>query len=158
MIPSTTYMMRVQAVPDTIRNLHDAVNRVPDDVRSVHDTVRAVPDAVRVVHSRFHHVPDFARTVQDWVRSVNSADNGGNEILIQRSFHSALAAWRKAQVGLIGDMGTPAGFCTTRSMIPMMQAQQVNNNNGLQNKGCIGKHPVERPHKVCLEYKCKSDL
>jgi hypothetical protein len=117
-----------------------------------------VPDAVRVVHGRFQQVPDFGRMVQDWVRSVNSADNGGNEILIQRSFHAALAAWRKAQVGLAGGMGTSARFHTTRSMISMVQAQQVNNNNGLQNKGCIGKHPVERPHKVCLEYKCKIDL
>jgi hypothetical protein len=55
-------------------------------------------------------------------------------------------------------VGTSAGFRTTRGVVFMMQAQQVNNNNGLQNKGCIGKHPVERPHKMCLEYKCKIDL
>jgi hypothetical protein len=38
-------MMRVRAVRDTIRSIHDAEHMVPDDVRSVHDTVHAVPDA-----------------------------------------------------------------------------------------------------------------
>ncbi|MFA6060393.1 MAG: hypothetical protein WC756_19490 [Taibaiella sp.] len=45
MTPPTAYMMRVQAVQNTIRSVHDAVQMVPDDVHGVNDTVRAIPDA-----------------------------------------------------------------------------------------------------------------